>query len=168
MIGTYKIHADNINEMKGAYRFSFIKFVIIAYAIFASIIIGKHEPDMFSHLFIVTSVFVGMLLLFLIINAFQHRPIYNTIIQITENEIIRSGENLLTVRLRYDEIGTIQTNVIGTVLVKKGILAHLDLNMPRGQFSTYRPYSDSSNVILIPISIENYQKIVNYVRDRVK
>ena len=162
MIGTYKIPSDKINEMKGAFRFSFIKFIIIAYVIFVSIIIVQREPDVLSSLLIVTGLFSGILLLFLIINAFQHRPLYNTIIQLTENDIIRSGEDLLTVRLRYDEIGTVYTKDIGTVLVKKGIFARLGLYTTK-----HRPYSDTSGVILIPLSIENYQKIVRFVKERV-
>ncbi|MGC4022179.1 MAG: hypothetical protein QM734_09665 [Cyclobacteriaceae bacterium] len=168
MIGTYKIPEDKISETKGAFLFSFIKFIIIAYALFVAVIIGQSEPDMLFSLLIVTCIFVGMLLVFLIVNTFQHRSLYNSTIQLTESEIIRSGEGLVTVRLRYDEIGTIQTKVIGTVLVKKGVLAHLDLYAPRGKFSTYRPYSDSSNVILIPSSIDNYLRIVSYVRERPK
>src|SRR6266705_1341081 len=146
MIGTYKIPSDKINEMKGAFRFSFIKFSIMAYFIFVLIIMVQSEPDMLSSLFIVTGVFAGILLTFLIINAFQHRPLYNTIIQLTEDDIVRSGEDLRTVRLRYDEIGTISTKDIGTVLVKKGILTSLDLYT-----NQHRPYSDTSGVILIPL-----------------
>lgn len=163
MIGTYKIPSDKINEMKGAFRFSFIIFIIVVYIVFVAIIFAQNEPYMVSSLLIVTGVFAGIFLLFLIINALQHRPLYNIIIQLTENEIIRSGEGLRTVQLRYDEIGTISTKIIGTVLVKKGILTHLDLYT-----SKHRPYSDTAGVILIPLSIENYQKIVSYVKERMK
>lgn len=163
MIGTYTIPQDKLNEMKGAFRFNFIKFIIIIYIVFVAVIFAQNEPDMLSSLLLVTGFFGGILCFFLIVNAFRHRPLYNTIIQLTENEIIRRGEDLRTVRLRYDEIGYIYGKDIGTVLVKKGILPTLDLWTTKR-----RPYSNTSGVILIPLSIESYQKIVSYVKERAK
>jgi hypothetical protein len=162
MIGTYKIPADRIGEMKGAFRFSFIKFIIITDFIFILILIIRGEPDMLSSMLMVTGVFACVLLLFLIVNAFQHRPLYNTVIQLTENEIIRSGEGLLSVHLRYHEIGRIITKDIGTLLVKKGIAANINL------YTSKYAYSSESGIILIPLSIENYLKIVMHVKEKAK
>jgi hypothetical protein len=86
MIGTYKIPPDKINEMKGAFLSSIIKFIVIIYIFFVVILIVRSEPDMLSSLLMVTGMFAGLLLLFLLINTFHHRPLYNSIIQLTENE----------------------------------------------------------------------------------
>jgi hypothetical protein len=162
MTGTYQIPPESLNEMKGAYRFTIILRLGIIYFVFLLAVIVRGQDDFMDTLWVLGGSFIGFVLLAILINAFYHRPLYNTVIQLTEKGITRSGEGLLSVQLSFDEIGSIRTQITGTVLLKKGIQSKIKL------YTNRYPYSSEPGIIFIPLSLEKYRQVIQYVREKSK
>jgi len=163
MIGVYKIREDKISDMKNATSYMLIKGFAVALVIITVLMLIRNEEGTA----LVLGVFLGamtlILLVGLLIRYFSYDPIHNSEIEITEYGLIRTGTDLLTIRLKYEDIGKVIPKDNGTVLLKKGIASNLQYYL-----NNKRPYIAEFDVLFIPLAIEDYDRILAYIKQRIK
>ncbi len=134
---------------------------MIMYAVFiAAIFLRNDGIDKMSSFFIVSCVFAGIILVFMMATLFINSPVYNTVIEITGQGLVRTGQQWVTVRLRFDEVGKIIVKMNGTILLKKGIRSRIALYLNR------YAYVDEGDILFVPLAIDNYENIVRHVRQK--
>ena len=148
-------HEFNLHNVKRASKLIFI-FVTL-YMSFAALT-GSMSWTVFLYSTLIISVAVG---LGLIIGYMSDSPLNNTLITITEDQIIRSGEGLLTVRLNFNEIKRIKTTSNGTTLFKEGWGSTFNYHTNR-----YALISEFG-IIFVPFNIQDYDDIITVLNDRI-
>ena len=131
MIGIYEIDKSRIDEVKRYKVKKLLLLMFCVYLLFLSIVLIGNEPDKLQLIGIISvSIWIPSLIA-LAISVNLKIPTNNTRIELLEDQIIRSGDNLLTVRMKYDEIGKIMEKPNGTIILKKGLMPKVNLHTNR-------------------------------------
>ncbi len=162
MIGVYRIVEGRVNEMKGAGRFMVVKMFLAIYGLFIVATLLRKDEDKLALFVLLTATFAVIIITFLIISFFTKSPIYNTVIEITEQGLVRSGQELLTVRIKFDEIDKMIAKDNGTILLKKG------LNSRVGLYFNKQSYINEFDILFIPLAIDNYDNILRHIKHKIK
>jgi hypothetical protein len=160
MTGVYRIGKLRTDEMNWYSRFLLAKGFLILYGIFATIGFLREGEDKLSTFLILTVVFGIVIALTFIVGLFTNNPLDNTVIEITEDGLIRRGENLLTVRFKFNEIDKIIDKGNGTILLKKGLGSRIGLYF--NKFALINEFG----ILFIPTNIDQYEKIVSYIKQK--
>jgi hypothetical protein len=95
-----------------------------------------------------------------VISLFIDQPSNRTIIEITDDQIIRSGKFLLTVRMKFKDIREIKSRPCGLIIIKQGIRPTLNYYFSReALFSEF-------GIIFIPSNIDNYVQIKEFIEQK--
>lgn len=146
--------------MKYGSRIEFVKGYIFVYLFFIFCGLFRNDPDKLSTFMYLTGFFGLIIIVSLILTLFVKSEVYNTVIEITEDQLVRTGDNLLTVKMKFTEIDKIITKKNGTILLKTGIIPTIQL------YSTRGAYLNEPDILFIPLAIENYHDIIKHINQK--
>ena len=162
MIGVYTIDKSRINEMKSAGRFMVVKMFLTIYALFIIAVLLSKDEDKLTSAVILTVTIAVSFLIFMIATFFVKSSIYNTVIEVTDQGLVRTGQELLTVRLKFNEIDKMIPKGNGTILIRKGLNSRLAL------YFSKQAYINEFDVLFIPLAIENYENLLRYIEQKIE
>lgn len=162
MIGVYTIDESRINEMKSAGRFMVVKMFLTIYALFIIAILLSKDEDKLTSAVISTVVIAVLFLIFIIITFFVKSPVYNTVIEVTDQGLVRTGHELLTVRLKFNEIDKMIPKGNGTILIRKGLNSRFSL------YFSKQAYINEYDILFIPLAMDNYEKLLRYIEQKIE
>lgn len=160
MTGTYLLTIEAQDKLKSEFNWGAIKVLFSVYAIFIVLMLFR-EPDLWvMGVFTLTILFIAAIVWF--IRLLMPFALSNTIIIIAEDEIIRKGEGLLTVRIKYSAIRDIKEKPYGLIVIDDSFLSTVNY-----YFSKYRLTSEMG-ILFIPAEIEQYDKIKSFLASKQK
>jgi hypothetical protein len=130
--------------------------------IFIAIIFAQNEPDMIYTMMGVTGALAVAVTIGLVIRYNSYDPILNTELEITEQGLIRRGTDLLTIRFKFQEIGKISSRLNGTVLFRKGLTS-----IVQQVILDKRSFLNNFDVMFIPFAIDDYDKVIAHIRNKI-
>ncbi|WP_224999624.1 hypothetical protein [Cesiribacter sp. SM1] len=160
MTGTYLLTVEAQDKLKAAFNWGAIKTLFSVYAIFIILMLFR-QPDLWvMGTFTLIILFIAAIVWF--IRLLMPFALSNTAISITDHEIIRKGEGLLTVRIKYSAIRDIKEKSYGLIVIDDSFFTTVNY-----YFSKYRLTSESG-IIFIPAEIEQYDRIKIFLASKQK
>jgi hypothetical protein len=162
MIGTYNIDQKKVDKFyKLGLRSTFITVGIVWLFFMLLILLNPNSEERLILTFVIT---VACLLVIGIWMAKSgNTPNFETTQIIIENDrIIRKGKGLITVRIRFQEIGRIFSHRNAIVIVRKGVLPLISYYIDRFKFIS------NMDILYIPSMIESFESIKSYIEEKRK
>ena len=158
MKSVYEIDRSKINERRNKSRRQLITTFLIVILIFYTISYMRNEP---LQGLISATIFLSILIIILLLISFFITPvIYNTRIELTDEQIIRSGTKLLTVQIPVSKVEKIQEKRSGLVVYGKGYNKWQNATDPLSMIS-------QENIIFIPNCIFRYDELKNIIYEKI-
>lgn len=143
-------------------RLQGIKRVIISVigvmSFFLIISLLKNDTN-YTILFITFGIMILCSLLGVFIASLYNYPSNNTIIEINEEGITRSGDELLTVRIKFNQIEKIINKNSGLIIIKKGVSS---LNYQLNKNALISEFG----IIYIPSIMIGYDELTDYINKK--
>ena len=158
----YKMESKRDSELKESALIRSVKIYAIITLAFLIAVSLREDHNFLIDSLVVLGTFVGVIVIRAIALFSVSYSIENTIIEVDENRISRTGKGLLTNSIWFDEIGEIKKNDVGLVILKEGISSNIGLHTNRTAYST------EPGLIFIPYTIENFDDLEKSIIERIK
>jgi hypothetical protein len=157
MKGIYKIDQSRVSTMKGAELFAAMRVILISFLVVLVIVLLGKDQDVVSYSILI-GIFLFITVLSVVVNLLRDGPWYYTEIEVTEQSVIRRGDGLLTVELRFDEISHLKKWKAGMLFFKKGIGSTINY------YTSQYVLSKAAGILFVPIAIERYDDLVAHIK----
>lgn len=157
----FKIEASKKHFQKHRGIMRALKMLLVIMSIFILFMLLDNDTSMDVVFYsVLTFVICGGIGLF--IRSQVEYPLDNTIIIITNNEIIRKGENLLTIRMKFDEIDKVKYKSTGIVLMNNNISSKMNYHLSNFALTS------EFGILFIPSNIENFDKVKSHILEKIR
>jgi hypothetical protein len=136
-----------------------IKILLSIYLLFLIVVLLNDENSIDEILWL-SFIYFTLIGITLTLRYFTNSPLDNTIIVIHENSITREGNGLRTVTIKFDEISNIKN-------IKDGIVLFDDQPSSKSEFKYFgHAITHSSGILFIPVNIESYEDIKEFIMSK--
>ena len=156
MIGTYFVDR---NKVKNFYKQGLISTSIsvgMVWLFFMLLILSSQEILILS----IVITLVCLLAIGLWMAKSGDGSFESTQIIIENDRIIRKGKGLITVRIKFNEVGRIFTHRNALIIVRKGIFPMISY------FNDRHKFISNMDILYIPSMIENFESIKIYIKEK--
>ncbi len=159
MEGRYNIKTTHLNYLKQRDLVKMIKILLSIYLLFLIVVLLNDENSIDEILWL-SFIYFTLIGITLTLRYFTNSPLDNTIIVIHENSITREGNGLRTVTIKFDEISNIKN-------IKDGIVLFDDQPSSKSEFKYFgHAITHSSGILFIPVNIESYEDIKEFIMSK--
>jgi lipid-A-disaccharide synthase-like uncharacterized protein len=157
--GRYNIKTTHLNYLKQRDLVKMIKILLSIYLLFLIVVLLNDENSIDEILWL-SFIYFTLIGITLTLRYFTNSPLDNTIIVIHENSITREGNGLRTVTIKFDEISNIKN-------IKDGIVLFDDQPSSKSEFKYFgHAITHSSGILFIPVNIESYEDIKEFIMSK--